>query len=234
MTLDEFNHKIKSNRWHWYFYIFCRISLAFGFFTAGMVKIFGERFASGLSELHPMGAYLEALFHTGYYYTFIGIAQVLAAVLLLIPRTVVLGALLYLPIITNIFILSYAVRFEGSYFTSPLMVMANIYILFWHYDKLKYLLPFSQKSNSDNKSTYKKRSNKFPFWFFGGVILFSVGVILYARYGNEVMPRNSYNDCTSQFEDRKNNKNGLVFCRCIHEEGNDLNTCLDQYNQNTE
>ena len=84
-----------------------------------MVKIVGERFASGLSDIHPMGAYLEALHHTGYYYTFIGIAQVVAAVLLLIPRTVTLGALLYFPIIVNIWLLSYAVRFEGSIVTSP-------------------------------------------------------------------------------------------------------------------
>ena len=78
-----------------------------------MVKIVGERFASGLSEIHPMGAYLEALHHTGYYYTFIGIAQVLAAILLIIPRTVTMGAILYFPIIVNIWVLSLAVRFEG-------------------------------------------------------------------------------------------------------------------------
>ena len=30
-----------------------------------MVKIVGERFASGLSDIHPMGAYLEALHNTG-------------------------------------------------------------------------------------------------------------------------------------------------------------------------
>ena len=38
-----------------------------------------------------MGHYLEALHHTGYFYTFIGYAQILAAVLILIPRTVVIG-----------------------------------------------------------------------------------------------------------------------------------------------
>ncbi|WP_235898291.1 hypothetical protein [Winogradskyella ouciana] len=126
---DKFYLEIKDNRWYWYFSIFCRLILAIGFFTAGMVKIMDERFASGLSHLHPMGAYLEALYHTGYYYTFIGIAQVIAAILLLIPRTVVLGALLYFPIIINIWILSFAVRFEGSFISSPLMVLANLYVL---------------------------------------------------------------------------------------------------------
>ena len=94
---------------------------------AGFVKIIDERFANGLSIIHPMGSYLNALHHTGYYYTFIGIAQIAAAIFLLIPRFVFLGALLYFHIILNILILSYAVRFEGSLDTSPLMLLANIY-----------------------------------------------------------------------------------------------------------
>ncbi len=141
---DQFYLTIKGNRWYWLFSIFCRLTLAFAFTVAGMVKIVGERFASGLSIRHPMGAYLEALHHTGYYYIFIGIAQVVATILLLIPRTVTLGALLYFPIIVNIWLLSIAVRFEGSIVTSPLMVLANLYILVWNYDRLKYLLPFNK------------------------------------------------------------------------------------------
>ena len=110
---DRYYLHIKQNRWYWYFSIFCRLILAFAFIAAGVVKVLDERFASGLSEVHPMGAYLTALYKTGYYYTFIGISQILAAILLLIPRTVVLGALLYFPIILNICILSLALRFEG-------------------------------------------------------------------------------------------------------------------------
>ncbi len=92
--LDQLHAEAKENKWLYYFAIFLRIALAFGFITSGMVKIMGERFASGLSVNHPMGKYLEALHHTGFYYTFIGIVQVIAAILLLIPRTVMLGALL--------------------------------------------------------------------------------------------------------------------------------------------
>ncbi|UWX55246.1 DoxX family membrane protein [Maribacter litopenaei] len=116
---EQFYLTIKSNRWYWLFSIFCRVSLAFAFLVAGWVKIIGERFASGLSVIHPMGAYPEALHHTGYYYTFIGVAQIVAAILLLIPRTVTLGALLYFPIIVNIWLLSYAVRFEGPMSQRP-------------------------------------------------------------------------------------------------------------------
>jgi uncharacterized membrane protein YphA (DoxX/SURF4 family) len=152
LMLDNLHSGAKQNRWLGYFAVFLRIALAFGFLTAGIVKITGERFASGLSANHPMGHYLVALFHTGYYYTFIGVAQVMAAILLLIPRTVTLGALLYLPIILNICILSFAVRFEGSILTSPLMVLGDLYLLCWNYDKLKYLLPFDHAA-MDMKTT---------------------------------------------------------------------------------
>lgn len=141
-TLDRVHAKAKQNKWLRYFAVFNRIGLAVGFLSPGLVKIMGERFTS-LSAKHPMGNYLEALHRTGYYYTFIGIMQVTAAILLLIPRTATLGAIIYFPIILNICILSLAVRFEGSFISSPLMVLANLYLLCWDYDKLKFILPFT-------------------------------------------------------------------------------------------
>ena len=146
-TLDRLHSQAKLNSWLWLFSIFCRVALAAGFFPAGMVKIMDERFASGLSVNHPMGHYLEALHYTGYYYTFIGIVQVAAAIMLLIPRTVTLGAFLYFPVILNICILTYAMRFDGSLFTAPLMTLANLYLLGWNYEKWKYILPFNRLAN---------------------------------------------------------------------------------------
>src|SRR6476661_3084956 len=105
-TLDRLHSQAKQNRWLWLFSIFNRFALAAGFIPSGIVKIIGERFASGVSANHPMGHYMEALHTTGYYYTFIGIVQVTAAILLLIPRTVTLGTFLYFPIILNICILT--------------------------------------------------------------------------------------------------------------------------------
>ncbi|MEO5583451.1 MAG: DoxX family protein [Saprospiraceae bacterium] len=230
---DQFYLKIKGNKWYWYFSIFCRLILAFAFTVAGMVKIVGERFANGLSNKHPMGAYLEALHHTGYYYTFIGIAQVAAAILLLIPRTVTLGALLYFPIIVNIWLLSIAVRFEGSIVTSPLMVLANLYILFWNYDRLKYLLPFKKFPNYGIMKKPTKYSNKFPFLFFIGVICIVLLTVLIAQYGYEALPRNSITDCKKQFIDTKNEAAGYKFCECIHDNGNPLDECLEEFEKAT-
>lgn len=222
--------KVKQNKWIWAFSVFCRIVLAYAFLAGGYVKIIDERFASGLSVIHPMGTYLNALHHTGYYYTFIGIAQITAAVLLLIPRTVFLGALLYFPIIFNIFILSYAVRFDGSLLTSPLMVLANLFLLCWHYDRLKFLLPIR-----DPKPVPLPRpiiySKKFPFKFFFGTaatVVVTVGGIV-AMNVFAVMPRNHIRDCNDQFEGTNRATAGAIFCDCVHVEGHSLEDCLEIY-----
>lgn len=220
---------IKQNRWYWYFSFFCRFTLALGFILAGITKVLGERFASGLSEIHPMGAYLTALHETGYYYTFIGIAQIVAALLLLIPRTVVLGALLYFPIIINICILSYAVRFEGSLISAPLMVLANLFLLVWHYDRLQYILPFKSAKNLVPINTLKISSNKFPTGFFSVVLLSITLVIVFFINGFSIVPRNSFSDCESQFKGKENNYKGVDFCKCVHQEGKPLKDCLSLY-----
>jgi uncharacterized membrane protein YphA (DoxX/SURF4 family) len=154
-TLDRLHSQARENLWLWLFSIFCRLALALGFIPAAIVKLTDERFASGLSVNHPMGHYLEALHQTGYYYTFIGVVQLAAAIFLLIPRTVTLGAFLYFPIILNICILTYATRFDGSLFTAPLMTLANLYILGWNYEKWKYILPFNRPANETDAARRK-------------------------------------------------------------------------------
>lgn len=154
-TLERLHAQAKRNNWLWLFSIFCRLSLALGFIPAAIVKLMDERFASGLNANHPMGHYLEALHLTGYYYTFIGIAQMAAAIFLLIPRTVTLGAFIYFPVILNICILTFATRFDGSMFTAPLMTLANLYLLGWNYEKWKYILPFNHLKNDADAATRK-------------------------------------------------------------------------------
>lgn len=264
-TLNRLHSKAKENSWLWLFSIFCRVALAAGFIPAGIVKILDERFASGLAVTHPMGSYLEALHHTGFYYTFIGIVQIAAAIMLLIPRTVTLGAFLYFPVILNICILTYAVRFDGSLFTAPLMTLANLFLLGWNYEKWKYILPFNRLESNDDltrqkniESDVKTKSggfrelfsrrgifviykrfrdllkqlynDKFPTLFFAGVFAAVVicAVVIPSLY--RVKPRNTMPQCLKQFKDSFRTKVGDVFCNCIHQNGEPLNKCLNEYN----
>ena len=223
--LDRLHFQVKENRWLRYFAVFNRIALAVGFIIAGLVKIMGERFASGLSVNDPMGHYLEALHQTGYYYTFIGVLQVTSAILLLIPSTATLGAILYFPIILNICVLSFAVRFEGSLLSSPLMVLANLYLLCWDYDKLKFIVSLNRHSIAKQKSV----SNKFPTKFFGGVAATIIVLVLVVTNAYKIMPRNTLSACEKQFIGTNRTRAGYNFCNCIHNRGEPLDKCLNEY-----
>jgi len=233
-TLDRLHSRAKENRWLWFFSIFCRLALAAGFIPSGIVKIMDERFASGLSANHPMGHYLEALHLTGYYYTFIGVVQVSAAIMLLIPRTATLGAFLYFPIILNICILTFATRFDGSLFTAPLMVLANLYVLGWNYEKWKYILPFNRPAVSDELAEKKKLSNKFPILFFAGVFATVPFFMVVVPSLYSIKPRNTLSQCIKQFKDSRRTKAGEDFCGCIHTSGEPLDKCLNEYNMASE
>ncbi|MEO8589353.1 MAG: DoxX family protein [Flavobacteriales bacterium] len=228
-TLDTLHARARANRWLGYFAVFCRVALAAGFLPSGMVKIMGERF-TGLPVEHPMGHYLEALHLTGYYYTLIGIVQVSAAILLLIPRTATLGAVIYFPIILNICILSLALRFEGSLITSPLMVLANLYLLCWDYHKLKFILPFHHRQANAALSASTVRDNSFPFKFFAGVGATVVLMVLLIQFGYSITPRIRLSDCKEQCTGSNKCKACEDFCACIHVYGQPLDSCLAAYN----
>jgi uncharacterized membrane protein YphA (DoxX/SURF4 family) len=225
--LNHAYYEAKGNKWFHYFAVFCRIVLALGFIPSGFVKVMGERFTA-LSVNHPLGHYLEALYYTEYYYTFIGVSQLIIALLLLIPRTALLGALLYFPIILNICILAYAVRFEGTRITT-LMLLANLYLLCWDYDRIKYILPFRQVKETDYSTREKPLSSKFPFLFFGCVFVMASTVILINHFLYDIRPGNSLLECTNGCPDNANPKACEEFCDCIHNEGRPLRECLSQY-----
>ncbi len=223
--LDRFHADAKHNKWMRYFTVFTRVALAAGFLPSGFTKIVGERFTA-LADNHPMGAYLEALHHTGYYYPFIGYLQVFAAILLLIPRTATLGALIYFPIILNICILSLAVCFEGSLLTSPLMVIANIYLLLWDYDRLKFIVFKPEPVES------RPLSSKFPIKFFTISFVAVVAIVAMIVNAYEIMPKNVTKDCLEQCDDKQNPEACADFCDCIHTQGKSYDDCLLEYRSN--
>lgn len=226
--LDQVHTKVKHNLWHSYFATFCRVALALGFIPSGFVKIFGERFTS-LSSLHPMGNYLEALFHTGFYYPFIGYVQVSAAILLLFRKIALLGALIYFPIILNICVLSLSVGFEGSLISSALMLLANFYLLCWYYDRLKLILPFRFKPFSPPSEQGQPLERKFPKRFF----LFSFSLVIIIAFAVNhlypIYPKNTRSDCLTQCGEYQYPQQCLEFCDCIHVKGKSFESCLSAY-----
>lgn len=226
--LEQYYYEAKANKWYSYFAVFCRLALAIPWLISGYVKIAGERFAAGLSSQHPLGQYFDALLNTGYYYTFIGVGQVIVAVLLLIPRTALLGAMSSFPIILNICVLTYAVRFEGTR-AATFMLLANLFLLCWHYDRIKLI--FSIKQVKPNASTTDEKPNKrkFPYLFFGSVVVTLATVVVLNNYIYDIRPGNSPEECWNGCPGNTSPKACEVFCDCIHNKGNPLGQCLEAY-----
>lgn len=222
--LDQIHHQARRYKWLAYFALFCRIALAAGFIPSGMQKVLGERFTV-LAINHPMGHFLDAFYHTGFYYTFVGLMQVLAAVLLLIPRTVTIGAFIYFPIIFNICILSLAVRFDGSQITSPLMTLAVLYLLCWDYHKFRDIFPFNEGVKKLDLPSKEQLTNKFPYKLLIGVLAAILLVMSHTSVIYDILPRNTYTDCKTQCKD-ENDQACFEFCECIHKGGNSLERCL--------
>lgn len=229
--LDDLYHESKRNRWLRDFAVFCRVALALGFIPSGIVKVMGERFTA-LPSNHPLGHYFDALYLTGFYYTFIGVSQLTAALLLLIPRTALLGAILYLPIIFNICVLTYATRFEGTRIAT-LMLLANLYLLWWDYARLKYVLPLASSSDVGNTPN-QKTSGKFPLVFFGCVVAAVVSVIVINQFVYDIRPGNSQLECTNGCANNAHPEACERFCKCIYNEGNPLDRCLEEYGKRKE
>jgi len=136
---DKIHSRAIKSKLLQYFTAFTRVLLAIGFIPPSLKKIFNEPFTI-LPDSHPVGHYFNALYATGYYYQFIGWGQLIAAILLLFPRTAHLGALMFLPIIVNIAVLTNSVDFVGTKYITILMTIAAIYLVCWDYDRWKTLL----------------------------------------------------------------------------------------------
>ncbi|HEY0659346.1 MAG TPA: hypothetical protein VGD05_12765, partial [Pyrinomonadaceae bacterium] len=102
-----------------------------------------------LPESNPVGYYFNALYQTGFYYEFLGWAQLTASLLLLFPRTAHLGALAFFPIIINIAVLTNSVGFAGTNYITSLMAIAATYLVAWDYDRLKPILFGKRNAKSD-------------------------------------------------------------------------------------
>lgn len=222
--LEEIYYEAKQDKYIKGFAVFCRIALAAGFLPAGIVKIMGERFAEGLPHNNPLGHYFDALLLTGYYYTFIGVMQVVIAVLLLIPRTSLLGALMYFPIIINICVLTYATRFNGTRIVT-VMVLASLFLLIWDYDRIKHILP-SKQLKTNNPVLNKPLGKQLRIIFFGGCIALVTFIIIGTFYLFDIIPGNSEEECRNGCA---TNPVACSFCDCIYTEGKPLDSCLAAY-----
>ncbi len=181
--LDDLHVAVTRRWWTQLFAAFTRCLLAIGFIPPSYKKIMHQPFTV-LPDSNPVGHYFNALYQTGFYYEFIGWGQMIAAILLLIPRTSHLGALLFLPIIANIAVLTVSVGFAGTWVITILMTLAATYLVAFEYDRLK---PIIFSTRKDKPRRFRLQFLFIPAFFaVGGVVMgllwWMIGLGNFANY----------------------------------------------------
>ncbi len=129
--------KYQQNRiWKWFYYV-TKISLGLTFIISGIRKLPGVKFTQ-LPIENPVGLFFEGMYVTGFYWNFIGYYQIVIGFLLMLPYWKKLTPLLALPVTFNIFLLSISLQMKGTPIITSLMLLANLFLIFWH---LKTYLP---------------------------------------------------------------------------------------------
>lgn len=163
---------LRTNRFNHWVIIHLRYLVGFAFFPSGLVKLLGERFTR-ISTDHPIGYFFEALYQSGFYWNFLGLAQVTAGILLMTQRFATLGALMFLAILTNIWIITISLSFTGTWMITSLMMIAVLILVMWDQHKL---LPIF---NYNKSSVVKEYPDPGRNWIMAGAVYAISFIALY-------------------------------------------------------
>ena len=134
--LDRLHARARASPLLYRIVLATRCLFAMAFIPTGFVKFLGERFTV-ISTESPIGAFFEAMYQTGGYWRFLGATQVVAGVLMLMPRSATLGAVVFFPVALNIFVITVALGFRGTPFITAPMLLAAAALLAWDWDRLR-------------------------------------------------------------------------------------------------
>lgn len=166
--------KWRSNYWLQLFTVNLRFLIGFGFIPSGIRKIVGMPFANP-GQSGAFFEYLDALYATGFYYEFIGWAQLLAAVLLMTQRFATIGAFMFLPIILNIMIFTLSTIGSLTPVIATLMCLGIFYLLLWDHYKWMGIFNFHRPFAFPLADQIQKQS---PYWTKVGIATIVVPVLV--------------------------------------------------------
>lgn len=166
--MSSFYATLRRNPIANWFVINLRFLIGYGFIPSGIKKIIGTPFANP-GQQGAFMEYLDALYANGFYYEMIGWAQVMAAVLLITQRFATLGALIFLPIIFNIMVLTMSTIGSLTPLIAFLMFLGIVFLLFWDY--YKWITIFSKDDKLFNMPYVNDYPQAGKFWIVTGVLI---------------------------------------------------------------
>ncbi|RZK16374.1 MAG: hypothetical protein EOO56_20075 [Hymenobacter sp.] len=125
------------------FIIYLRYLIGGAFVFASLIKIKGHRFTSedgSGAPVHSAVHFFETLYQSGIYWQFIGVGQLVAGLLLMSQRQSRLGAVLFLPIIANVFVITISYPFGFTPVITGLMLLGNLLLIWWEWPALRVVV----------------------------------------------------------------------------------------------
>jgi hypothetical protein len=149
--------------------IYTRYLIGGTFVFASLIKIKGKRFTSESGANEPIDSawhFFETMYASGLYWKFIGIGQLVAGCLLMTQRFAKAGAIVFLPIIGNIFVITLSYYFAFTPVITGMMLLANLGLIAWDWDSLRILV------NQTPLTDTRKRLENDLIWQYTGISLF--------------------------------------------------------------
>jgi len=104
--------------------------LGFAFLPAGLKKVLGQPFTDP-ANTGPFHEFLHAFHGTGFFYHFVGMVQLLAAVLLITQRFATPGIILLVPILGAILVFCWSTMVVPTASVVTLMSLGALLLIFW-------------------------------------------------------------------------------------------------------
>jgi len=152
------------------FVVYLRYLIGFAFVFASIVKIRGERFTS-IPASEPVGYFFEAMYQSGFYWNFLGWAQLISGALLMSQRFSTVGAMVFFPVILNVCLITHSVDFgSGTPTITTLMLLGTTFLVLWDYKKWMILFQRDHTIYLDMTKEPEDKLMNDGIWTIAGVL----------------------------------------------------------------
>ncbi|MBA3393800.1 MAG: hypothetical protein H0T89_14220 [Deltaproteobacteria bacterium] len=126
--------RLRRTRWAHLVVANLRILIGFAFLPAALKKLVGEPFTdpANTGRFHD---FLHAFHATGWFYRFVGVMQLVVAILLCTQRYALVGALLALPILTAITAFCWSTGVYPTATVATLMLLGTAGLVVWDHER---------------------------------------------------------------------------------------------------
>ncbi len=157
----------------WKFITGCiRFWLGIILLSAGVTKMFHGHFIQLIGP--PWMEEVLAKYNLGIYSIFISYSQIVIGFMLLVKRFATLGAIMAIPMFTNILMITISLHWQGTPYVVTFFLLCNIYLLLYDYHKIKFLI--TDDSEPIQNIPIKRHDKQLDILYIIGLIIILIAV----------------------------------------------------------